>query len=390
MANPFSKQATTNAILIIEIAFLIVLLVRYSDRRRKPASDKPQTEQSVATIAKDSLRFRTDNVASPESEPTLRPFDPNTVTYEELRAIGMSRREAVSLIKFRATGKVFSIKEDVALCYNISDSAYSVLAPYIVIGEEYRIKPTVRTKHYDATPKREYSNKRDTAKVVYLTPTRFRIDTVSEAYLRAIGAFTKRQAEAFIRWRDRSGFRDMEEVRKCYVVSDSVATALEPYIIFPERKPVEPTYFERPLDINRADSARLIKVAGIGPKTVLPIIIYRNRLGGFYSVEQIAEVQGVTDSNYEMIAKQIYCDSTILRKIDVNACTANELMHPYIKYTHVRKLMKHRQLTGGWDNIEQMVKQGIFTRDEAARLKPYFTFGKHDSTEKSRGRRREK
>ncbi|MBQ8471216.1 MAG: competence protein ComEA, partial [Alistipes sp.] len=173
----------------------------------------------------------------------LAPFDPNTADYEALRALGMTRYEAVSLLKFRASGKVFRIPEDVALCYGISDSAYRVLAPYIIIAEEYRIKPH---------PHREYApHKRDT--LPRLAPSPFRIDTVSAAYLRAIGALTKRQAEVFIRWRDRSGFRDMEEVRACYVVDDSVATALEPYILFPKR---DLTPWEAPVELNTADSAR--------------------------------------------------------------------------------------------------------------------------------------
>ena len=36
------------------------------------------------------------------------------------------------------------------------------------------------------------------------------------------------------------------------------------------------------------------------------IIRYRERLGGFYSVDQLAEVPQVTESNFERIVKQIY------------------------------------------------------------------------------------
>lgn len=70
----------------------------------------------------------------------------------------------------------------------------------------------------------------------------------------------------------------MEELRACYVVSDSVAAALEPYIIFPERgaAPVD-----EPVEINTADSATLRGVVGIGARTVVSIMNYRARLGGF-------------------------------------------------------------------------------------------------------------
>ena len=66
-------------------------------------------------------------------------FDPNEVTYEELRQLGMPKRTAAGLVKYRAAGKVFAVPEDVALCYGVTDSMYARLKPYIVIGEAYRL-----------------------------------------------------------------------------------------------------------------------------------------------------------------------------------------------------------------------------------------------------------
>ena len=196
---------------------------------------------------------------------------------------------------------------------------------------------------------------------------------MSVRYLRAIGALSKRQAEAFVRWRDLSGIYDMEELRDCYVVSDSVAAALEPYVIFPERKPHP---IEEPVELNTADSAALRSVSGIGPKTVGAILTYRERLGGFLRAEQLAEVPGVTERNYEKILKQIYCDSCKIRKIDINFASPKVLgRHPYIAPQVLRKLLKARQLKGGWSTAEELIEENIMTRKEAARLVPYLQFG---------------
>ncbi len=157
------------------------------------------------------------------------------------------------------------------------------------------------------------------------------------------------------------------------VVSDSVASALEPYVIFPERK-AEP--IDVPVEINTADSAALRSVAGIGEKTVVSIIGYRDRLGGFLRAEQLAEVPGVTERNYEKILKQIYCDSCEIRKIDINFASPKELgRHPYIPPQTLRKLLKRRQLKGGWSTAEELIEDDIMTREEAARLVPYLRFG---------------
>lgn len=313
---------------------------------------RPKADPQAAFVAGMEMEGRADSV-------DLRPFDPNTVDYDGLRRLGLSKHEAVSLLKYRAAGKIFRIPEDVTLCYGISDSIYRRLAPYIRIGRKYAIAP------------RQYR----TGRVVPepMPPSRFRIDTVGARYLRAIGALSKRQAEAFIRWRDLSGIYDMEELRACYVVSDSVAAALEPYIIFPERgaAPVD-----EPVEINTSDSATLRGVVGIGARTVVSIMNYRARLGGFVRLEQLAEVPGVTERNYEKILKQICCDSCEIRKIDINFATPKVLRrHPYIPPQKLRKLLKTRQLKGGWSTAKELVEDNILTREEAARLAPYLRFG---------------
>ena len=313
---------------------------------------RPSADPEAARRAEAAMEIRRDSTA-------LRPFDPNTATLDDLLGLGLTKHEAVSLLKYRAAGKVFRIPEDLALCYGISDSLYRRLEPWVRIGRKYAIAPEeYRTGRILPEP---------------LPPQPFRIDTVSVRYLRAIGALSKRQAEAFVRWRDLSGIYDMEELRDCYVVSDSVAAALEPYVIFPERKP-RPT--EQPVELNTADSATLRSVNGIGPRTVVSILNYRERLGGFLRAEQLAEVPGVTERNYEKILKQIYCDSCKIRKIDINFASPKVLgKHPYIAPQALRKLLKARQLKGGWSTAGELVEQNILTREEAARLAPYLQFG---------------
>lgn len=313
---------------------------------------RPSADPEAARRAETAMEIRRDSTA-------LRPFDPNTATLDDLLGLGLTKHEAVSLLKYRAAGKVFRIPEDLALCYGISDSLYRRLEPWVRIGRKYAIAPEeYRTGRILPEP---------------LAPRPFRIDTVSVRYLRAIGALSKRQAEAFVRWRDLSGIYDMEELRDCYVVSDSVAAALEPYVIFPERKP-RPA--EQPVELNTADSATLRSVSGIGPRTVVSILNYRERLGGFLRAEQLAEVPGVTERNYEKILKQIYCDSCKIRKIDINFAGPKVLgRHPYIAPQALRKLLKARQLKGGWSTAEELVEENIMTRKEAARLAPYLQFG---------------
>ena len=345
MAKLFSDREIRAIAVFLPLAGLLIIALMLV----RPAADPEAARRAEAEMEE----------ALPADSVVMSHFDPNTASLDDLRRLGLTKHEAVSLLKYRAAGKIFRIPEDVMLCYGISDSLFCRLEPYIRIGRKYAIAP------------QEYRTGRVVSEP--MPPAPFRIDTVSARYLRAIGALSKRQAEAFVRWRDLSGIYDMEELRACYVVSDSVASALEPYVIFPERK-AEP--IDVPVEINTADSAALRSVAGIGEKTVVSIIGYRDRLGGFLRAEQLAEVPGVTERNYEKILKQIYCDSCEIRKIDINFATPKELgRHPYIPPQTLRKLLKRRQLKGGWSTAEELIEDDIMTREEAARLVPYLRFG---------------
>lgn len=343
----FSDSDKRGLAIFLPLAAIIVILLTLA----KPRNDISSGADSRCDTAE-------------EVRDTLFSFDPNTATFEELVMLGLPKTAAASILKYRARGKVFSIREEFAACYGVSDSLYERLKPYIAIADEYAPRPL-----YDRAG-RERRGRRE------IRREPFRIDTVTVAYLRTIG-FSFRRAEAFIRYRDmRGGLRCIEEVRECYVIGDEECDTLAAYIIFPERDTVGGADIGNGLvELNTADSAALRSVRGIGAKSVVQIMEYRRRLGGFYETGQLAEVKSVTESNFEKISAQIYCDSCNISKIDVNFARSQDMAgHPYISDRALRKLLKTRQLKGGWSTIEEMVEDKIFTRDEAAKIRPYLRF----------------
>ena len=303
--------------------------------------------------------------AAKEAPPELFEFDPNTVDYRALRRLGFTKQDAAGVLRYRAAGKIFRIPEDFAACYQVSDSMYDRLEPYIRIGTEYRFRP-----RRDSAQRLRKPFVRRQRVVVPLVP--FRIDTMTAKFLRAIG-FTKRQAEAIADYNTLiGGFRDEEELCDYPIIGDSAGRRLAEYALFPERR--RPLH--DPVELNTADSAALRSVVGIGEKSVAEIMRYRELLGGFSSVEQLSELKCVTESNYERILPQIRCDSCKISKIDINFADPKELMrHPYVSAKALRRIVKQRKLKGGWSGIEEMIEDDIFTKDEAERLAPYLRFG---------------
>lgn len=342
MKKLFSEQEIRGLLLFLPLAALAIaalLLARRIDRY----DPDPEEAAGVPAVA-------------------LQPFDPNEADYWALRSYGLSQSQAAALLNYRAAGKVFRIREDVANCYGIDDSLYRKLEPYIVIGEKYRHR-----RHPSPTWERRSSQRK-----VVLPDGPFAIDTAGIDFFVATGLFTPRQAEYLVRRHRTDPFRNLGEFAAYFVVGDSIAALLEPYIRFPE---AEPHPIDRPVNLNRADSAELLRVSGIGPVTAGRIVAYRERLGGFVHAEQLAEVEGVLESNYEKILKQIYCDPCEIQKIDINFADAKKLeRHPYFKPAAIRKITRIKQLKGGWSTAEEMVEDNIFTREEAEKAAPYLEF----------------
>ncbi len=61
------------------------------------------------------------------------PFDPNTVSVDELCRLGFSRKQAQSIDNYRKKGGRFRRKEDLAKSFVVSDSIYRRLETYITI-----------------------------------------------------------------------------------------------------------------------------------------------------------------------------------------------------------------------------------------------------------------
>ncbi len=366
----FSEEQRRGAVVLLPLLVIVVLLAALGERRN------PEK--------------RVDNRSIAESEEVveLQLFNPNEFEYEELRAAGLPTKVAAGIVRWRRYGKVYRIKEDVALVSGVTDSMYAALKPYIVIADS--LAPKVKyvdkaEQEWGGKVKRDIPLKPAQSAGPSVELVQFRIDTASVAYLASIG-FSVKQAEAVVKYRDAiGGITSEQELRACYVVSEEMADRLMPYVIFSEQKIESKTDAKESekkadvialVEINSADMVALVSVDGIGEKSAAEIIKYRELLGGYHSVEQLAELNCVTEENFAKFLSQICCDSCKIKKIDINFAGPKELeRHPYVSARTLRRIIKQRQLKGGWSRIEEMTEQNILSEDEAKRLAPYLRFG---------------
>jgi competence ComEA-like helix-hairpin-helix protein len=129
------------------------------------------------------------------------------------------------------------------------------------------------------------------------------------------------------------------------------------------------------IDLNRADSAQLLPLPGIGPVFAGRIIKYRKLLGGFVSADQLTEVYGMPAETVEKVRGRIIIDSTAIRKINPDSATFGELLrHPYLEYEQVKALVDFREFSGKINSLDELRDMHILHDTSLNRLDAYFAF----------------
>lgn len=234
----------------------------------------------------------------------------------------------------------------------------------------------IRKSH---TPKNEIS--------VVLQP--FDPNTADSVLLRQLGlpVYIVRN---ILKYRAKGGvFRSPESFSRIYGLKEEVYQKLKPYITiaplvsvshvrtdtFRQLKdtiPYVPKYKEGTIvDLNKADTSILKRIPGIGSTLARMIVVYRQRLGGFYDVSQLQEVPHVGVE----LNKWFVVTPAGLHKIQVNSASLDKLRsHPYMDFYKAKAIMEYRRKRGKIKGLSQLSMFEEFTEKDLKRLSPYLTF----------------
>lgn len=123
--------------------------------------------------------------------------------------------------------------------------------------------------------------------------------------------------------------------------------------------------------LDDADTASLRKVPGIGRYYASRIVRYRNDLGGYVSVAQLSEIEGIP----EAALSYFRVTGGAVRKLNLNRLTLNELKHhPYINFYQARRIIDYRRLKGPLHGIDDLRLLKDFSQCDIERLRPYVEF----------------
>lgn len=219
---------------------------------------------------------------------------------------------------------------------------------------------------------------------------KFNPNTVDSIELLTLG-FNQKQIKNLIKYRKKGGyFRKPEDLKKLWGMTDSLYFVLKPYITFPENTSTgiykqetlnqanTNVYFKPEnkktlqININTADTTELKKLKGIGSKLALRIVEFREKAGGFYSIEQLNHIFGIKPEVYNDIKNHIYTDGKY-KRININICTAEELKkHPYINNWNIANvIINYRAKHGPYTSSDEIKNTDLVNDQLYSKLAPY-------------------
>lgn len=219
----------------------------------------------------------------------------------------------------------------------------------------------------------------------------FNPNTASEKDWIALGVRQK-TAKTIIKYVSKGGkFYKPDDIKKIWGLRQADIERLLPYVRiekvseeFPKNSPKEPgdnftknvsynnTKKIETVDVNLADTTAFIALPGIGSKLSARIIAFREKLGGFYSIDQVGETYFLADSTFQKIRPFLILGNNSIKQFNLNKATVDEMKsHPYIKYNVANAIVQYRNQHGNFSSVESIKKIMIISEEMYKKMAPY-------------------
>lgn len=282
----FSRAQTNGLVLLLAVAMLALfskpVYHSWVSSRQPDFSKETKTLDSLTAIWESAMEEQNSIPIEDEIAVVMFPFNPNSVTADELKILGFSDRLSKGLQNYRAAGGSFRIKSDLKKLYGMDSAFYKNIYPFILLPEEVKS----------------------------------------------------------------------------------------------EKQPLKYTRAEKEIEkfnLNEADSTQLQRVYGIGPVLARRIVKYRERLGGFVSVNQLKEVYGLDSLVIQKLVMASFLSPGFApNTININTADEKTLtVHPYFSKRLAQAIVTYRFQHGNFQSVDDLRKIQLMNEPTILKILPY-------------------
>jgi competence protein ComEA len=197
---------------------------------------------------------------------------------------------------------------------------------------------------------------------------------------------SEKTSKTIDKYRSKGGkFYMPEDIKKIWGMPEGFYERVKDYIVmasaqnnYSQKNFEKPTYTKPEkkvavVSINEADTSVFIALPGIGSKLAARIVNFRDKLGGFYSVDQVSETYGLPDSTFQKIKSSLQLSGSV-KKLNVNTATKDELkVHPYIKWNLANAIVEYRNQHGAFKSLDELKNIAVIDEATFEKIAHYLT-----------------
>jgi competence ComEA-like helix-hairpin-helix protein len=287
------SQTETNAFITL-LPLMLIIIISEPVYQTYIVSSKPDNLRDRQTLDSliaalhwdDTLKVKDFEKKELFVKETIRltKFDPNTATEQAFISLGISKRVASGIIKYRSKGGKFRIRKDFRKVYGLDSSLFTSLEPYIQLPENY-------ARDSSTFVSRKPGNKVNPIFDLNLA------DTIQLASVYGIGPSTARR---IVKYRAAlGGFLDHEQLFEVWGIDSTVVRRLA------EKSVIAAGFMPNRLAINQRTEEELGRHPYLRTKLARAIVNYRFQHGKFATVDDLKKIAVIDEKAFLRIKPYI-------------------------------------------------------------------------------------
>ena len=154
--NSSDRDAAIVLALVIIVSIVLFPHLSEQDKGNMSFNSSPNSKLTSSPpnskLSTLNSQLSTVNCQSSTVNCQLFKFDPNTATESQLLSLGLSQREVRNILKYRARGGRYRVKEDFARVYGLTLEKYRQLEPYIAIKPQIMAADVIKREKNNPHP----------------------------------------------------------------------------------------------------------------------------------------------------------------------------------------------------------------------------------------------
>jgi competence protein ComEA len=301
----FSKKEQLSIAVLLLLFILLALLNIFAGKLFSPTILPPVNFDSIVVqFQAESLEEKTSKTfeyVNPETSFTANkltpfPFNPNMLSEEDWKKIGLSERQIKGIKNYEARGGKFFRKEDVKKMYTISEAEYAILEPFIVIPtpEVSKIKAEKEEK------KKVYETSYENPKALF--DEVFELNTADSLQLIQIPGVGPWTSHRILQYRNiLGGFYDKNQLYEVHGFDSMRYDQIEKHLVID-------SLLIKKIRINYLTFKELIRHPYIDYALTKTLVNHREKRGFVKSFDELGKLEGYTTETIKKLRPYVRFD----------------------------------------------------------------------------------